>query len=100
MHDLLGQGLTIRAVARRLELARNTVRRYARAVTWEELATGRRQNLPSTLDPYKPYLHQRWHEGHTSGTRLHTELHERDFTGSYSVVRDYLRRFRRTPADQ
>jgi hypothetical protein len=33
--------------------------RYARAVTWEELAAGRWQNLPSTLDPYKPYVHQR-----------------------------------------
>nr|WP_168504864.1 ISL3 family transposase [Streptomyces sp. S1D4-11]QIY93376.1 ISL3 family transposase [Streptomyces sp. S1D4-11] len=101
VHDLLGQGLTVRAVARRLELSRNTVRRYARAVTWEELATGRWwQNLPSTLDPYKPYLHQRWHEGHTNGAQLHAELQERGFTGSYSVVRDYLRRFRRTPADR
>ncbi|MFJ7099283.1 ISL3 family transposase [Streptomyces mirabilis] len=100
VHDLLGQDLTVRAVARRLELSRNTVRRYARAVTWEELATGRWQNLPSTLDPYKPYLHQRWHEGHTNGAQLHAELQERGFTGSYSVVRDYLRRFRRTPADR
>lgn len=100
VHELLDQGLTLRAIARRLELSRNTVRRYARAVTWEELATGRWQNLPSTLDPYKPYLHQRWQEGHTSGTQLHTELRERGFTGSYSVVRDYLHRFRRTPADQ
>ncbi|KUN43735.1 transposase [Streptomyces avermitilis] len=100
VHDLLGQGLTIRAVARRLELSRNTVRRYARAVTWEELATGRWQNLPSTLDPYKSYLHQRWHEGHTSGAKLHAELRERGFTGSYSVVRDYLRRFRRTSGDR
>ncbi|MFK0287496.1 ISL3 family transposase [Streptomyces sp. NPDC090499] len=99
VHNLIGQGLNIRAVARRLELSRNTVRRYARAVTWEELATGRWQNLPSTLDPYKPYLHQRWHEGHTNGAKLHAELRERGFTGSYSVVRDYLRRLRRLPDD-
>ncbi|WP_229914554.1 ISL3 family transposase [Streptomyces capitiformicae] len=67
VHELLGQGLSVRAVAHRLDLARNTVRRYARAATWQELATGRWQNLPSTLDPYKPYLHRRWNEGHTSG---------------------------------
>lgn len=71
VHGLLGQGLNIQAVARRLELSRNTVRRYARAVTWEELATGRWQNLPSTLDPHKPYLHRRWNEGHTSAVELH-----------------------------
>ncbi|WP_416956574.1 hypothetical protein [Streptomyces sp. Agncl-13] len=100
VHDLIGpQGLNIRAVARRLKLSRNTVRRYARAVTWEEPATGRWQNLPSTLDPYKPYPHQRWHQGHTNGAKLHAELRERGFTGSYSVFRDYLRRFRRLPAD-
>ncbi|MFD7447145.1 hypothetical protein [Streptomyces sp. NPDC059909] len=99
VHDLLDQGLGIRAVARHLGLAVNTVRRYARADTWQELATGRWQNLPSTLDPYKPYLHQRWHEGHTVAVKLHAELRERGFTGSYSVVRDYLQRFRRTPND-
>ncbi|MFE2718958.1 ISL3 family transposase [Streptomyces mirabilis] len=98
VHELLDQGLSARAVARRLDLARNTVRRYARAATWQELATGRWQNLPSTLDPYKPYLHRRWNEGHTSGAKLHAELRERGFTGSYSVVRDYLRRFRHAPA--
>ncbi|AVH54546.1 MULTISPECIES: hypothetical protein [Streptomyces] len=54
VHELLDQGLSVRAAARRLELARNTVRRYARAATWQELATGRWQNLPNTLDPYKP----------------------------------------------
>ncbi|MBC9719620.1 transposase [Streptomyces sp. TRM66268-LWL] len=89
----------LRAVARRLELSRNTVRRYARAGTWEELATGRWKNLPSILDPYKPYLHQRWREGHTVAVRLHAELRERGFTGSYPVVRNYLQRFRRSPDD-
>ncbi|MET7608851.1 ISL3 family transposase [Streptomyces avermitilis] len=99
VHDLLDQGLGLRAAARQSGLAINTVRRYARADTWEELATGRWQNLPSTLDPYKPYLHQRWREGHTVAVKLHAEVRARGFTGSYSVVRDYLQRFRRMPAD-
>ncbi|MGW2189026.1 transposase [Streptomyces sp. NPDC001719] len=99
VHDLLGQGLGIRAVARHLDLAVNTALRYARATTWQELATGRWQNLPSTLDPYKPYLHRRWREGQTVAVKLHAELRERGFTGSYSAVPDYLQRFRRTPDD-
>ncbi|MGW1888311.1 transposase [Streptomyces sp. NPDC001970] len=99
VHGLLDQGLGLRAVARQMGLALNTVRRYARASTREELATGRRQNLPSSLDPYKPYLHQPWREGHTIAVKLHAELRERGFTRSYSVVRDYLQRFRRMPAD-
>ncbi|MFE2486461.1 ISL3 family transposase, partial [Streptomyces mirabilis] len=92
VHDLLRQGMGIRAVSRQLGLAVNTVRRYARAATWEELTTGRWQNLPSILDPHKPYLHQRWCEGHTVAVKLHAELRERGFTGSYSAVRDYLQR--------
>jgi hypothetical protein len=54
VHDLLDQDLGLRAAARQSGLAINTVRRYARAGTWEELASGRWQNLPSALDPYKP----------------------------------------------
>ncbi|MER5442137.1 hypothetical protein [Streptomyces sp. NPDC002790] len=43
--------MSLRAIARRLEMCRNTVCRYARAATWEEMTSGRWQNLSSILDP-------------------------------------------------
>jgi hypothetical protein len=36
----------------------------------------------SKLDPFKPYIHQRWNKGLTDAAALHAELRERGFTGS------------------
>ncbi len=59
IHALLDQGVGLRAIARQLELARNTVRRFANAASADELLVGRWAGRASILDPYKPYLHQR-----------------------------------------
>jgi transposase len=66
VHQLLDSGRSVQAVAAELGLARNTIRRFARAASAEELlvhdGTGRR---PSILDGYEPYLRQRWNAGCT-----------------------------------
>ena len=49
---------------------------------------------PSILDEHKPHLHQRWNEGCTNVTRLHAELKERGYKGSYGTIRDYMLPFR------
>jgi transposase len=54
VHDLLGQGIPLRVIARQLGLARNTVRRLAHAATADELLVGRWTGRTSILDPYKP----------------------------------------------
>jgi transposase len=78
-------------------LARNTVRRFARAASPEELlvhdGTGRRASI---LDSYEPYLRERWNAGCTDATALWRELRARGYPGGYSLVRDYLARFRGT----
>ncbi|MGW1008237.1 transposase [Streptomyces sp. NPDC002520] len=94
VHDLLDQGHSQRAIAQELGLARNTVRRFARAATHEELSTGKWQNLPSILDPFKPYLHQRWQEGCTNARTLFEEIRSAGFRGQCTIVREYLRPLR------
>jgi transposase len=95
VHALLAEGVTIRDIGRRLGLARGTVRRFARADTVGELltrnGTGRR---PSILEPFKPYLHDRWNAGCTNATALFTEITARGYRGGQNVVRQYLRQFR------
>lgn len=95
--QLLAEGRSVRAIAAELGLARNTVRRFARAADPEELlvhdGTGRRASI---LDNYEPYLRERWNAGCTDATALWRELRTRRYPGGYSLVRDYLARFRGT----
>ncbi|WP_405576420.1 ISL3 family transposase [Streptomyces sp. NBC_01092] len=95
VHALLDEGLGLRAIARQLGLARNTVRRLAHATNADELLVGRWTGRPSVLDPYKPYLHQRWAEGCTVARRLFEELRERGYPGGESVVKKYVQRLRK-----
>ncbi|WP_307659262.1 ISL3 family transposase [Streptomyces sp. V1I1] len=94
------QGLSLREVARRLGLGRNTVRKYARAATPEAMLHGQWQDRTSKLDPYRPYLEQRITEGCTNLSRLHREIQERGARCSNSTLRDYVHplRPRRRPA--
>ena len=75
-------------------LAKETVRRFYRAATADELLAKIRDGRPSLLDDHKPYLHQRWNEGCTNVRQLHAELRERGYKGGYGTIRDYMLPFR------
>ncbi|MFD7639529.1 ISL3 family transposase [Kitasatospora sp. NPDC059795] len=94
------QGLSLREVARRLGLGRNTVRKYARAASPEAMLHGQWQDRISKLDRYRPYLEQRIAEGCTNLSTLHRELQERGARCAYSTLRDYVQPLRpgRQPA--
>ena len=64
---LLSQGLSQRAVARRLGLSRNTVAKLAGEAAPKPY---RKPAATSKLDPYKPYLERRLSEYPLSGVRL------------------------------
>jgi hypothetical protein len=58
------------------------------------MAKGRKRQLPSKLDPFKPYLIQRWAEtdGKVTVLDLYREITACGFRGHYSTVRDWARR--------
>ncbi|WP_329262574.1 ISL3 family transposase [Actinoallomurus sp. NBC_01490] len=95
IHDLLAQGRQIRQIARELGLGRNTVRRFARATSPEELlvnnGTGQR---PQALDEFADYLQRRWKEGCTNAEQLHRELRAQGYRGARTTVRQYVRPWR------
>ncbi|TGB13762.1 ISL3 family transposase [Streptomyces sp. MZ04] len=95
VHALLDQGHGIREIARELHMGGNTVRRVARAEIPEQLLTGRHQPRRTQIDPYKPYVDKRWAEGCTNAVRLHTELKELGYQGTYRILSHYLRPRRR-----
>src|SRR5215472_12417541 len=95
VHRLLAGGSSITQIAAALGLSRNTVRRFARAASADELlacdGTGQR---PSILDEHVPYLHERWNSGCTNAALLWQEIRTRGYQGSRRQVRGYLARFR------
>ncbi|HYA52833.1 MAG TPA: ISL3 family transposase [Streptosporangiaceae bacterium] len=86
-------GCSVREIARRLGLARNTAQKFASAASIDELLV-KATSRPSILDPFKPYLNQRWNQGITSAAALHEEIRARGWTGDIQAVQRYLRQFR------
>ncbi|MQT05137.1 hypothetical protein FF041_34910, partial [Streptomyces jumonjinensis] len=84
---LTHSGRSHSSVARELGLDRRTVRKYARAHTWQEVVRRRPPRKPSTLDPYLGYLQQRWDEGQHSAKILHEELQTKGYLGHYQRVK-------------
>jgi transposase len=91
---LRAEGKGIKAIMRELHLAKETVRRFARAASAEELLAKARGRRPSVLDEFRPYLHQRWNAGCTNVLQLHAEIKAAGYRGSYATVRNYLQQFR------
>ncbi|MFG1828114.1 transposase, partial [Microbispora bryophytorum] len=86
----------VREIARRLNLGRNTVRRFARTGNPEDLlvhiGTGQR---PKALHAYDGYLRKRWTQGCTNAELLCRELRDLGYRGSNTAVRQYVRPWRR-----
>jgi transposase len=97
VHRLLACNRGYREIAAVLGLSRNTVRRFARAASPEELlasdGTGRQASM---LDEHADYLRERWESGCTNAAALWRELRDRGYQGAPGHVRHYLARFRGT----
>ncbi len=94
VQGLRARGPGIKAIMRQTGLARETVRRFCRAATVDELLAKTRDGRPSLLDEHKPYLHQRWNEGCANVRQPHAGLRDRGYRGSYGTIRDYVLPFR------
>ncbi|MFC9850571.1 hypothetical protein [Streptomyces prasinus] len=70
----------------------NTVLRFSRATTPEEMFTGQWQSRATKLDAFKPYLGQRWQEGCTNAWKPWEEIKEQGYPRGYGSVRDYVSR--------
>ncbi|MEU6719598.1 ISL3 family transposase [Nonomuraea sp. NPDC046802] len=98
IHTLKAEGLGLREIARRLELNRKTVRRFAQANSVEDLVakTLARDTL---LDAHMPYLTWRWTQGCRDAAVLHAELRARGYRGSVRTLYRYLQPLRSLASD-
>ncbi len=95
--ELLAAGHSQRAITRALGLDPGTVRKFAREPDVTPLLAGA-TSRDTKLDPFKPWIRQRWNEGLTDAAALHAELQARGWAGSAQAVRRYVRPFRQLPA--
>lgn len=86
------EGMSKRAISRRLGLHRNTIRR---ALASEEPLRYKRGKRKSVLDPYKAKIHAILSEDHEiSGVRIYEILQQEGYPGKISILRDYLQEAR------
>jgi transposase len=90
VRTLSRQGVSIREIARRLKLSRQTVRRLIRAEEFPEIAPSRRDQRGSILNQYKPYISQRWQQGCRNSVQLYDEIKTRGYPGSTALLRRFL----------
>ena len=89
------EGLSIKAIGRKLRLARNTVREVLRSEGPPEY---RRRTGASKLDPFKGRIAELLAEyPRLSGVRVREILSAEGYTGGMSILRDYLHRVRPRP---
>lgn len=85
-------GVSISAIAREFGVSRNTVKATLRR---DGQPTYRRREMPSKLDPYKPYLLERLREfPELSAKRLFGEILARGYEGGISILKDFTRDYR------
>lgn len=91
---LIAEGCTLKAIARRLHISRNTVRRYRHYDQYpaKSIPEGRK----STVLPWKKYLTKRWEEGERNLRQLWREIKQQGYTGGPTSV---YRFFEHIPKD-
>lgn len=82
--ELYKQGGSIVGIARQLGISRQTVRKCLQAKSFPEWKKA--PYTKSAIDPYRPYLRERWQQGHHSTNVLWQELQARGFSGSRMMV--------------
>jgi len=87
--------LSLREIARKLQLSKPTVKKAIGIKKYCEYAPGARKKKPSKLDPYKSdiaYLLSQY--PNLSGQRIFEEIIKLGFAGGRTILKDYLQEIR------
>jgi transposase len=89
IHRLCDQGLTERQIARRLHLARPTIRKYLQD---PDVTRIKRSPNPGKLTPYYEYIQElldKWPEA--SAVVIKQRIEDKGYAGGITILRDYLK---------
>jgi transposase len=94
VRELRAAGQSVGAVGQALGLTPRTVRRLLRRPTPPPQEYVQYRRVPKPLEPFVPYLQQRWLAGCRTGRVLTEELRARGYRGSGTGVRSLIARWR------
>ena len=84
------QGLSLRAIAKKLGIHRNTVKKYITGKRFPQYRKNKRQK--SILDPYYQIIDDFLAEDDYQATWIYEKLKKLEYSGSYETVKDYVRK--------
>lgn len=91
IRDLKQQGWSVSAIAAHLDLDRKTVRKH---LVEAPQSYKRESPAPCKIDPYRPYLRERWEAGVHNASKLLDEIRARGYEGGYSQLKLAVARWR------
>jgi len=89
--ELKREGLSIQAISQLTGFDRKTIRKYLLKPEGRPMY-GPRSAPVSKLEPFKPYLKERFQAGVWNAQVLLRELRQRNYSGGYTILTDWLRR--------
>ncbi len=90
---LHNKGCSFREISRITGLSRVTVSRWVRSGTFPEMST--RPPKRGLLDPWREWLKEQRESGNYNASRIWREMVSRGFTGSETIVRDAVAKWRK-----
>ncbi len=93
LYELHGEGESIRGIAARLGISRNTVRKYVRSEVVPRQKP--RQPRSSKLEAYRGHVDRRLAEGVSNCVVLLREIRALGYRGGYTTLKDYVKPQRR-----
>ena len=88
------QGWSIQAIGQAISLSPKTVRRLLNRATPPSQEYVHHRRVPRLVEPFLPYLLQRWADGCRNGRQLTREIEELGYQGKGSSVRWMIARWR------
>lgn len=98
VQEFRGQDYAKKEIARMTGIDVRTVRTYLKSPTFPERRL--RVSPKGPLDPYKPYLQERWKEGCHNALQLWREVKQQGFVGGATAIRDFVRPWRSPGEDR
>ena len=90
IQQLHHEGWSVTEIARHLSIDRKTVRKYLR----EAPRAYERKPKSWKIDPWRPWLRERWEQGVHNASRLFMEMRKRGYDGCYTQVKTTVREWR------